>query len=70
MFQQKSKNSFLILLREIVPLIKSCTEIEWYKVEGNSIGIMIMWKRWIDNLVILSHEIPDFSFQSTEDDIS
>ena len=43
-----------------------CTEIEWYKVETNSIDVMTVMKCGIYDLVILGFEqsqIPNFSFQ-------
>ena len=50
----------------MIQLFLSWTEIEWYKVEGNSIAILIVWKRRINYFVVLGREIPDFRFQSTE----
>ena len=61
-------NSTLILFSEI-HLILSCTEIEWYYVEGNSKSIFRVLKGRIDDLVVLGREIPDFRFQITEQNI-
>ena len=53
----------------MVQLFLSCTEIKWYYVEGNSKGVSIVLKCWIDDFVVLGREIPDFRFQITEQNI-
>ena len=47
-------------------LRRHCTEIEWYKVKGNPIRIMIVWKCRLDYFVVFVGEIPDFGFQITK----
>ena len=59
----------LSLFLEMVQLFLSCTEIKWYYVEGNSKGVSIVLKCWIDDFVVLGREIPDFRFQITEQNI-
>ena len=54
----------------MVQLFLWCTEIKWYKVEGNSKGILIVFKCRIGDFVALGREIPDFRFQITEQNIS
>ena len=54
----------------MIQLFLSWTEIEWYKVEGNSKGICLVLKCRIDDLVIFGRKIPDFRFQITEHNIS
>ena len=42
------------------------TEIERHDVKTNSVDKVSMWEGWIDNLVILGCELPDFSFKTTK----
>ena len=46
------------------------TEIEGNDVETNSIGIIVVWKNWIDHLVSFIYDIPDFRFLITEKKIN
>ena len=42
------------------------TEIERNDIKTNSVGQLNRRNSWVDNLVILAREIPDFSFKSTK----
>ena len=54
----------------MVQLFLSGTEIKWYKVEGNSKSIFGVYECRIYYVVVFVGEIPDFSYQITEQIIS